>query len=250
MLALHRKWHTWTNAIDCYIALTQFARQKFIVAGLPANKIVVKPNFVDPDPGIGNGDRQYAIFVGRLSPEKGIETLISAWKALPVSIPLHIIGDGPYRTSLERANCGSAMRLYGHVSHDETLAAIKRAQFLILPSQCYENCPLTIIEAFACGTPVLCARLGAMQEIVADGRTGLHFAPGDPIDLALKAHWAWSHFDELAAMGRRARDEYKSRYAAAENYSMLMDIYGYVVDKAELRSQIGWARAHPSRFSE
>jgi glycosyltransferase involved in cell wall biosynthesis len=105
------------------------------------------------------------------------------------------------------------------------LAAINKARLLLFPSEWYENFPVTIAEAFACGVPVICSRLGAMQEIVEDGRTGLHFVPGNAADLAEKLDWAWEHAARLRVMGKEARQEYETKYTAAKNYPILMDIY-------------------------
>ena len=99
------------------------------------------------------------------------------------------------------------------------------ARCLVFTSEWYENFPVTIVEAFARGVPVICSRLGAMEEIVADGRTGLHFTPGKAGDLAAKVEWAWTHPEEMAAMGRAARAEYEAKYTAERNYAMLIEIY-------------------------
>jgi glycosyltransferase involved in cell wall biosynthesis len=99
------------------------------------------------------------------------------------------------------------------------------ARFLVFPSQCYEAFPVTIAEAYSCGLPVIAPRLGAMAEIVEDGRTGLHFSPGDPEDLAAKVEWAWTHAAEMEEMGRAARAEYEAKYTPERNYKILMDIY-------------------------
>src|SRR5450631_595192 len=173
MLAWHRHSRTWTEIVDCYIALTEFARDKFVAAGLPADKVVVKPNFVDPDPGPRQGGGEYALFAGRLSQEKGLYTLLQAWEQLPRHYALKIAGDGPERKDLEaRVHCRglSAITFCGYLSRQEVITAVKGARFLILPSECYENFPMSIAESFACGTPVVCSRLGAMQEIVTDNR--------------------------------------------------------------------------------
>jgi glycosyltransferase involved in cell wall biosynthesis len=228
MLAFHRARHTWTELVDCYIALTEFSRQKFIAAGLPAEKIVVKPNFVHPDPGPRLGLGELALFVGRLSPEKGLHTLLSAWKRLGNHVPLHIVGDGPllHELDLEKSRRGlSSLVFRGRLSRESTLENIKRARFLALPSECFENFPLAIVESFACGVPVVASRLGAMAEIVADGRTGLLFTPGDAEDLAAKVEWVWTHPQEMAAMGRTARAEYEAKYTPARNCELLMQIY-------------------------
>ena len=119
----------------------------------------------------------------------------------------------------------------GRLSRQDTLAAMKRARFLMFPSEWYEGFPVTIAESFACGVPVLCSRLGGMQEIVDDGRTGLHFRPGDPSDLAEKVQWAWSHPKETSTMGLAARAEFEAKYSAERNFGMLTDIYESVISR-------------------
>jgi len=232
MLEVHRHKNTWGEMVDCYVALTEFAREKMILAGLPADKIRVKPNFVLPDPGPRKGQGDYALFVGRLVDLKGVRTLIRAWSKLPASIPLVIAGDGPLRPEMERLIADlkhSSVHYRGRLSRQETLAAMKGARFLLFPSEWYEGFPVTIAESFACGVPVICSRLGGMQEIVQDRRTGLHFAPGDTADLAAKAEWAWSHPEETSAMGVAARAEFEAKYSADRNFQMLTKIYESVI---------------------
>ncbi|MGH9773797.1 MAG: glycosyltransferase family 4 protein [Candidatus Acidiferrales bacterium] len=229
MLGLHRALGTWTAGVDCYIALSNFAREKFIAGGIPQRKIVVKPNFVSPDPGPGKGNREYALFVGRLSAEKGPGTLLDAWERLQSDIPLVMIGDGPLSAELksraQKLRLSHRITFLGRLAREETIAAMQRARFLILPSRCYENFPMSICEAFACGTPVICSRMGSMQEIVEDGRTGFHFSPGDADDLAGKVEWAWANPRRLAGMAAEARAAFVSKYTAERNYQMLMEIY-------------------------
>jgi glycosyltransferase involved in cell wall biosynthesis len=228
MLKAHRLRGTWTDSVDGYVALTEFARHKFIDGGLPAQKIHVKPNFVRSDPGMRTGTGKYALFVGRLSPEKGPDTLISAWAKRMSSLPLVIVGDGPLRQTLEAQVAFQGLTnimFRGWLSREQTLATMKEAVFLITPSVWYEGFPMTIAESFACGTPVIGSRLGAIEEIVEDQRTGLHFTPGDAEDLAEKVEWACSHQARLDEMRRSARNEYESRYSAEKNYGRLMEIY-------------------------
>jgi glycosyltransferase involved in cell wall biosynthesis len=228
MLAWHRHSGTWTEMVDCYIALTEFSRDKFVAAGLPADKIVVKPNFVDPDPGPRQHGGEYALFVGRLSKEKGLHTLLQAWELLPKHYPLKIAGVGPERGSLEaQVNCRglSAITICGYLSREDLITAVKGARFLILPSECYENFPMSIAESFACGTPVVCSRLGAMREIVTDNLTGIHFTPGSAEDLAEKVRWAWSNPERMVEMGEQARLHFESKYTAPINYELLVKIY-------------------------
>lgn len=232
MLSVHRKRQTWSTMVDRYIALTEFSRQKFIEGGLPAERIVVKPNFVLPDPGFGKEKGNYALFVGRLSDLKGVPTLLKAWKMLSEPIPLMIAGDGPYREQLEAElkQAGlSTVNYRGRLSRTDTLAAMQGARFLIFPSEWYEGFPVTIAESFACGTPVICSRLGSMLEIVADGITGIHFEAGSPEDLAGQVRWAWTHPAQVSAMSVAARAEFEARYSAERNYEMLMDIYEGVI---------------------
>jgi glycosyltransferase involved in cell wall biosynthesis len=232
MLSVHRWLGTWSEMVDCFIALSGFSRQKFIEGGIPAEKMAVKPNFVYADPGCRARSREYALFIGRFSPEKRVVTLLAGWQRLQSHIPLRIIGGGPERERLEAhaKQMGlSDVRFLGQLPRDEVIAALKGALFLLFTSEWYETFGMAIIEAFACGVPVICSRLGAMEEIVADGRTGLHFSSGDTDDLAAKVEWAWAHPEEMAAMGCAARAEYEVKYTAERNYQMLMEIYRRVI---------------------
>ncbi len=242
MLSVHRWLGTWNKLVDCYIVLSEFARAKFIEAGLRAEKIAVKPNFVYSDSipcnppsslATGQSPDASALFVGRLSLEKGVGTLLAAWQRLGMRIPLQVVGDGPLRAELEddaRQHTLSEVIFHGRLSPEQTLAAIKRSRFLVFPSEWYETFGRVAAEAFACGVPVIASRLGAMEEIVADGRTGLHFTAGNPGDLAAKVAWAWNHPAEMSAMGREARAEYEAKYTPERNYAMLMGIYDRAVD--------------------
>jgi len=234
MLTVHRAAKTWTQQVDCYITLTEFARRKFIEGGLPAEKIVVKPNFVDPDPGVGRHEGGYALFVGRLSPEKGVRTLLRAWRLLK-GVSLKLVGDGPLRAEVEafvKREGLKGVEALGRRPREEVFELMREARVLVFPSEWYEGFPMTIAEAFACGLPVIASRLGAMAEIVKDGRTGLHFHPGDPEDLTAKVEWAWQHPKEMQEMGRQARREFEQKYTAERNYERLMEIYGRVVGEA------------------
>lgn len=233
MIQTHRKRDTWTEMVDCYVTLTEFARQKMIAGGLPADKIAVKPNFLLRDPGRRTARGEYALFVGRLADLKGIPTMLAAWERLDEAVPLIIAGDGPFRAEMEAeiVRRGLSNVLYrGRLSRQDTLDAMKNARFLLFPSGWYEGFPMTIVEAFACGLPVICSRLGSMQEIVNDGVTGLHFTTGDADDLAAKVSWAWKCPDGTDAMGKAARREFENRYTPARNYEMLIEIYEKVMN--------------------
>ena len=226
MLTTHRWLGTWRSQVDMYVAVTDFVKRKFIEGGFPAEKITVKPHFVDPDPGPREDDGRYVVFVGRLTTEKGIETLLQAWQK--IRIPLKLVGDGPLMRASQvfaKRHDATWIEFVGGRDQQDVLSLIKGARFLVFPSEWYETFGRVAIEAFACGVPVVASRLGAMAEIVADGRTGLHFTPGDAADLAAKAEWAWTHPEEMREMGAEARREYERKYTAERNYERLMQIY-------------------------
>jgi glycosyltransferase involved in cell wall biosynthesis len=233
MLSTHRVLQTWQNKVDAYIALSEFAREKFVSGGLPRERIVVKPNFVHPEPGPATEQQpgNYALFVGRLSEEKGLRALLAAWKRLSHPIPLFILGDGPMRQGIASEIDDldlAGIRLLGNASRDEVFRWMRGARFLVCPSHWFEA-PLVIVEAFACGVPVIATGQDPTAEMVADGRTGLHFAPGNDADLAAKVEWAWAHPAEMGMMRRAARLEFERKYTAERNYGQLANLYGRLI---------------------
>lgn len=234
MLALHRLIGTWDRQVDLFIALSEFARGKFIQGGLEGKKIVVKPNFVEPDPGFAEGQGGFALFAGRLSPEKGVATMLRAWRRLP-HVPLRIAGDGPLLGLARRFAASVAdrsdVRVLGRCGRLELFRLMKAARYLVFPSQCYENFPMVIAEAFACGRPVIATGLGAAAEMVEHGNTGLLFAPGEPAALAAAADSLWSRPMASQRMGREARVQYETKYSAQRNYSRLREIYQSVLGR-------------------
>ncbi|HEX5701080.1 MAG TPA: glycosyltransferase family 4 protein [Rubrobacter sp.] len=235
MLTVHRVLRTWTEMVDVYIALTEFARKKFIEGGLPAGKIVVKPNFVAPDPGRGQGGGGYALFVGRLAPEKGTGTMLAAWERLGTRIPLKVVGDGPLRDRVvEAAARRSNVEWLGHRPVEEVHALMGKADMLVFPSEWYETFGRVAVEAFATGTPVIGANIGAVAELVEHGRTGLEFRPGDPEDLVTQVEWALSHPAELRRMRDEVRAEFEAKYTAERNYRALMEIYEAALERKKV----------------
>lgn len=236
MVAYHRMRGTWGKMVDVYIALSQASRNKLIEVGLPAEKLVVKPNFVLPEPRPGAGDGDYALYVGRLSDEKGVDILLAAWDRLERPCPLKIVGEGPLMDFARAAAARNpAVEMLGHQPREEVFRLMAAARFLVLPSIVYENFPVTVAEAFASGLPALVSGHGAMGEIVNDGRTGLHFRPGDPADLAQKVEWLTAHPEKLPAMRAAARQEFDDRYTAERNYGLLMGIYERALSAARSR---------------
>ena len=226
MVTAHRTLRTWTRMVDVYIALTEFEREKFIHGGIPEDKVVVKPHFVHPDPGPGEGSDKYGLFVGRLSAEKGLDTLLSAWEHLRGRANLKIVGDGPLAPQVvDAARRVPGVQWLGRQPLEEVYKLMGEAAFLVFPSKWYETFGRVAVEAFAKGTPVVAARVGAIAELVDHGRTGFHFRPGDPKDLAAQMERALTHPRDLARMRREARDEFEAKYTAERNYNMLTRIY-------------------------
>jgi glycosyltransferase involved in cell wall biosynthesis len=230
MLATHNYKQTWNETVSAYIALTDFARNKFIEGGFPAEKIFVKPNYLQTDPGPGDGKGNYALFVGRLTPEKGISTLLEAWRQIGNDFPLQIAGDGPLASEVEKAsNEMESVTWLKWLPRAEILQRMKDASVLILPSTWYEGFPMIITEAFAVGLPVIASNLGSMSSIVDHQRTGLHFEPGRAAALVEAVRWWSAHPAETAFMRTEARLEYETKYTAEENYAQMMNIYDSVL---------------------
>ena len=224
MVETHRRRNTWHDKVDRFIALTEFAKAKFVAGGLPASRIVVKPNSLacEPSGHRPSPNRTTALFLGRLSAEKGIATLASAWQG--VRVPLRVAGTGPSAPDLANLQSQS-VTLLGHLQPPAVAGEIDRASFLVLPSTWYEGFPMVLLEAFARARAVIASRIGALSELVCDGETGLLCEPGDASDLAAKVRWAAAHPQAMRAMGLRAREEYERNYTAEANYGNLMAVY-------------------------
>lgn len=224
-LHLNRRRGTYTTLVNRYLALTQFARERFVTGGLPAASIEVKPNGLCQPPQPGDGRGGYGVFVGRLGEEKGVRVLLEAWRLLP-DVPLRIVGDGPLRAELEDISRRHALNVTftGRLSREEVANVVGSAAVAILPSLCFEGLPMVAIEAFACGTPVIASRLGSLGEIV-DDRFGRRFEPGNAAALADAVRELMSNEQSLAAMRTAARAEFERRYSPAANYRSLIRIY-------------------------
>ena len=226
MLVLHRTLHTFDRKVTRYIALNEFCKAKFVQAGLPAQRVAVKPNFVEMEPPSAEGPRHGLLFVGRLSPEKGVDVLRQAWLGC-AGIGLRVAGSGPARSHLESLE---GVELLGPRTPEQVHTEMQSARALVLPSIWYENFPRTLVEAFGAGLPVIASCIGSLAELVEDGKTGLLFEPGDANDLCRTMRWAHEHPIEMAAMGRRARARYESHYTPDINYGQLRAIYRDAID--------------------
>jgi len=222
MLVLHRSLGTWQNKVARYIALNDFCRDKFIEAGLPAERIATKPNFVEAPAWQANSSRAGFLFVGRLSPEKGVAVLADAWRKMRSGAKLSVAGSGPESGLLEGLPGAECL---GPLPLEQIQQRMSQATVLVLPSIWYENFPRTLVEAMAAGLPVIASRIGALACLVKDGETGLLFEPGNVTDLASKMEWAEAHPEAMAEMGRRARLSYEENFTPERNLAQLLDIY-------------------------
>jgi glycosyltransferase involved in cell wall biosynthesis len=222
MVNIHRRRGTWFKKVDRFIALSAFAKSKFVDAGFPADRIAVKPNFAEDRRVTAPTVRAGALYVGRLTREKGVDTLLRAWNGLEV--PLRLVGDGAMRELVENAY-GSGVVALGRRTPAEVATEMAQAAFLVLPSPVYENFPTVIAEAFCQGLPVIATRIGALAEIVDEGSTGLLFSPRDADDVATKVQWAHRHPEAMRIMGENARRVYEERYSPCVNFGQLAKIY-------------------------
>jgi glycosyltransferase involved in cell wall biosynthesis len=240
----HRILHIY-DKIDLYISPSRFLKDKVLEMGLKG-EVVYLPNCVD----VAGFEPTYEwqensiVYVGRLSHEKGVQTLINAVKDIP-KIHLKIIGDGPLKADLEKqiksgqinnvVFCGYKT---GQDLHDE----IKNSMFLVIPSECYENNPRTVIEAFALGKPAVGAKIGGIPELVRDWETGLTYASGDTGDLKEKIKMMLTYDKTISEMGKRARNYVESKLNSEAHYKRLMKIYEIAAEKNKCRQDIHFRR--------
>lgn len=224
----HRLFGTW-NLVDSFIALTEFARQKFIEGGLPEHKITVKPNFTVPSTKLNltqNNRKNYILFVGRLSTEKGIPNLLDAWNLLTSPIILKIAGDGPLKNLVCNATeTNRNIDYLGQCSSEEIKNLMSEAMCLVFPSECYEGFPMVIVESLSLGLPIVTSNIGSQATIVRHGMTGLHFQAGNAIDLAEKIAWVINNSQEIETMRTHAYKDYILNYTPEQNYQKLINIY-------------------------
>jgi glycosyltransferase involved in cell wall biosynthesis len=226
MICYNRLRGTFAKDVNCYIALTEFAKSRLVAGGLPTNRIEVKPNFLPAIPSLSSQRGRYAVYVGRLSKEKGVETLLSAWRLIS-ELPLKVLGDGSLRDELMSKAIEQDVNIefMGAMSRDQVLSVVGSAFLQIVPSECYEGFPMVILEAYACGTPVIGSRIGSLAEVIHDGETGLHFKAGNAADLAGKVRILIANPALAAKMGQNARKVFEQKYTAERNFELLMGIY-------------------------
>jgi len=217
------------GSVNYFISPSCFLRDKCIEFGWPADKIVHVPNFVDThvlksSPGFGD----YLLYLGRLSREKGMRTLLQALAGLKSVAPLLVVGDGPERADLERFATERKLnvRFAGYLSGSQLEASVSNAKAVIMPSEWYENAPLSLLESFGCGKPVIGARIGGIPEMIDDGVNGYLFEPGNVVDLQTKLELLLGHSAQrIAEMGKAAREKVEQEYSVEAHYEKLIQVY-------------------------
>lgn len=226
MLVAHRLVGTWNKAISHYIVLNQFSYDLFKELGLPDTKLHIKPNFILSDPGIGNGSEAYVLYAGRLSREKGIELLLSAWESGKVNLPLLIVGNGPLRFRVENAaSTNRGIQYLGEKSQAEVLTLLKNAIATIFPSIWYEGMPRIVLESFAVGTPVLASHLGSMKTMIKHGVNGYFFEPNNADDLLAKLVELCTSPGLYRDIRDTTRMDFEKNYSASANKQSWKELF-------------------------
>lgn len=220
--------------VDTFIALSEFSRDIFVRAGLPADRIEVKPNVCSPMPHEPPQHADYFLFVGRLSGEKGVRTLVEAWEAMPDPPALRVIGDGPLRDFVND-RLGSRVDCLGRVDRETVFQHLRGARALIVPSIAYENCPMTVIEAASVSVPAVVSGHGSLAEMVDDGVTGWHFPLGDVSSLIAQVQEVWRDPQGASLVGAGAHAKYLRMWAPGANHAQLQVIYARAIDRSSAR---------------
>jgi glycosyltransferase involved in cell wall biosynthesis len=186
------------------------------------------PNFIDLDqfPTQALPPQRSFVYFGRLAAEKGLRTLLTAAAGLPATVK--IIGDGPQRAELEslaRQQAPGKVLFLGYLRGADLQREVQQSLAVIQPSEWYENNPLSVLEAFACGKPVIGSNLGGIPELIQDGRTGLTFTAGQAEELRARMAWLLERPEQAAAMGQTARDLVREKYNEESHAAALLGIY-------------------------
>lgn len=220
------------QSVDRYIAVSRFYKQKMMEAGFPDQQIDYLPNYIDAtvfDP--QTEDRGHILYFGRLSEEKGVSTFLDA-AMLNQEIPHLIVGTGPLEETLKKKAIDNGLEnvhFLGFKQGDELKTLLSESTCVVVPSEWYENCPMTILEAFAAGRPVIGSDIGGIPELIKKDMDGLIFQPGNALELAGKIQWIWDNRSKAREMGMEGRKKIEERFNAAAHYEGLMAIYNSVL---------------------
>ncbi len=213
------------DLVDTYIVLSNFAKSKLEQTGVPTNQIVVKPNFVTTENiSKSNHKNEYAVFVGRLSLEKGLVNLINDWGT--IKYPLYIIGTGPLgKKAKELSKLNDNITFLGNMENKKVKEFLAESSFLVFPSILYEGMPITILEAMSVGVPIIATNLGPRNEMIKNGINGFLYENENSKDFKEKVNTLIENKELREKMGKAAREEYENKYTPEINLKMLVNIY-------------------------
>ncbi len=238
-MSIDRLWRKeiWVNLVDCYIVAAEFTGRKYADQGLPVDKIVQKPHFIHPDLGKRQINEGYALYLGRLSQEKGVDILLEAWRSIK-NIPLKIAGTGPLEQKLKafvHSHQLTNVEFLGLLDEHQCQQILSRAGVVLVPSVCYENFPRVVVEAFSCGVLIVASRLGSLAELIQDGQTGLLVEPGNSSQIVSAVQRCFENKMKTVFMGDNARRVFEEKYTAQANYKRIMGIYEDVISRVSKR---------------
>jgi len=235
MVSIHKKMGTWQRCVDRFICLTEFSKAKFIEAGWPGHKLSVKPNFLRTSASAIHPVKTGALYVGRLSEEKGIQVLLDAWEH--IDYPLTVVGDGPLKDLLLKQK-NPNIHYIGFKNSSEVLELLQAAAFIVMPSTWYEGLPMVLIEAFSVGTPAIVSNIGGMKEVVQEQISGMHFKVADSQDLSRQVHMLIKNTQLLSELGEGAKLSYLKNYAEEANCRILIAIYQSAINECKRRTYV------------
>lgn len=229
-LSVHRLLGTFQRVIDAYIALTPFQRDVMVRGGLPAKRIHLLPNFVSRNGMPWSVEKRAGVlYVGRLAEEKGVRNLLKAAGLVPGQVT--IAGGGPLEPLVFQAAAEGSVTYLGPLSRQAVHERLRRSVALLVPSVWFEGFPMTVVEAYAAGTPVIGSRIGSLENVIADGVTGLLVPPGDENALARQIRWALDHPGEMEGLGRGARKAYEEQYTPEAHLEGLLQVYEHALER-------------------
>jgi len=229
---LYHFMQSYENIIDLFIAPSNFMMEKMVEFGVDKKKVIFIPNFINSSNYLPKYcDSNYILYFGRLEKNKGVQTLIKAMKYVK-DCELFLIGSGDYRIGLDRIIRNSSIKnvkFFGFLKREKLIDLIRNSLLTVLPSEWYENCPMTILESFALGKPVIGANIGGIPELVDHGSTGLLFEPGNAEDLAEKINILLQDRNLTVEMGKSARKKVEKNYNEEIHYRRLINAYEHVI---------------------
>ncbi len=223
---------TWRKYVDLYIALSDFALSKYRELGFPSDSFSVKTNFLQNPVKPSYADMGYGLYIGRIGEEKGIAVLLSALRNCP-EIPFKVIGNGPIQDFLQRKIGEYGLRnveYLGALDHNQCMDCLKKARFLVLPSQCYEGVPMVLLEAMSAGKPAIVSDVGVLPLMIRDGYNGFVFSAGSVEGFAEKMKLINGNPGEAVIMGKNARATFEEKYTSEINYEIVMKIYQKAIE--------------------